>query len=58
VKALACELSAATGVPLLKWSCKDLATELIGRQVVESISDDTIWRILSKAAIKPWLHRS
>lgn len=58
VKALACELPATSGVPLSKWSCKDLAGEIVKRQVVESISPDTIWRILTGDAIRPWLHRS
>lgn len=58
VKALACELPATTGVPLSKWTCAELAREIVDRQVVESISADTIWRILIHDAIKPWLYRS
>jgi hypothetical protein len=58
VKALACELPATTGVPLSKWSCAELAREAIERQIVEIISADTVWRILTRDAIKPWLHRS
>jgi hypothetical protein len=58
VKALACELPATTGVPLSKWSCTELAREVVDRKVVGSISAGTVWRILSKDAIKPWLHRS
>lgn len=58
VKALACELPATTGVPLSKWTCAELAREIVDRQVVESISADTIWRILTHDAIKPWLYRS
>jgi hypothetical protein len=58
VKALACELPATTGVPLSKWSCAELAREVVDRQLVESISADTVWRILTHDAIKPWLHRS
>jgi hypothetical protein len=58
VKALACELPATTGVPLSKWSCAELAREVIGRHAVDAISADTIWRILTDDAIKPWLHRS
>jgi hypothetical protein len=58
VKALACELPATTGVPLSKWSCAELAREVIERQIVEIISADTVWRILTHDAIKPWLHRS
>lgn len=58
VKALACELPATTGVPLTKWSCAELAREIMDRAVVKSISPDTIWRILCHDAIKPWLYRS
>jgi transposase len=58
VKALACELPATTGVPLSKWSCAELAREAIERQIVEIISADTVWRILTHDAIKRWLHRS
>jgi hypothetical protein len=58
VKALACELPATTGVPLSKWSCTELAREVVDRKVVGSISAGTVWLILSKDAIKPWLHRS
>jgi transposase len=31
VKALACHLPAETGVPLARWSCPDLAAEVVGR---------------------------
>ncbi len=58
VKALACELPATTGVPLSKWSCAELAREVVERKVAGSISAATVWRILKKDAIKPWLHRS
>jgi hypothetical protein len=58
VKALACELPATTGVPLSKWSCTELAREVVERKVAGSISAATVWRVLTKDAIKPWLHRS
>jgi transposase len=57
-KQLACELPATTGVPLSRWSCVELARELVGRGVVTSISSATIWRILTGDAIRPWFHRS
>jgi transposase len=57
VKALACQLPASTGVPLSRWSCKDLAAELVGQSVVEAISASTVWRILDSDAIRPWLHK-
>jgi len=57
-KQLACELPATTGVPLSRWSCAELARELILRGVVGFISAATIWRILTSDAIRPWFHRS
>jgi transposase len=58
VKALACQLPAETGVPLSRWSCPDLATEVIGRGIAETISASTVRRILASDAIKPWQYRS
>jgi transposase len=58
VKELACELPATTGVPLSRWSCIELARELVARNVVEAISASTVWRVLRDDAIRPWLHRS
>jgi transposase len=58
IKALACELPATMGVPLSKWSCTDLAREVVERKVAGSISAAAVCRVLTKDAIKPWLHRS
>lgn len=58
IKALACELPATTGVPLSRWTCAELARELILRGVVAFISAATIWRTLRSDAIKPWLYQS
>ena len=55
---MACELPAASGVPLSRWSSAELAREAIGRGIVEQISGVTVWRWLSQDAIKPWQHRS
>ena len=57
-KQLACELPTITGVPLSRWSCAELARELVGRGVVAAISAATIWRFLVCDAIRPWFHRS
>ena len=57
VKALACQLPATSGVPLSRWSCAELAYELVERGLVESISPATVWRILDADAICPWRHR-
>jgi hypothetical protein len=58
VIAMACELPAASGVPLSRWSAAELAREAVTRGIVEQISDVTVWRWLSQDAIKPWQHRS
>jgi transposase len=58
VKALACQLPAATGVPLSRWSSAELARELVTREVVPAISAATVWRTLRKDAIRPWYYRS
>ena len=58
IKALACSLPATSGVPLSRWSCSELAAELVTREVVAGISPSTVWRILDRDAIRPWFHRS
>ena len=45
-------------MPLSRWSCTELALELIARGVVAAISAATVWRILVTDAIRPWFHRS
>jgi hypothetical protein len=58
IKALACELPATSGVPLSRWSCAELARQLILAGVVGFISAATVWRVLRGDAIRPWYHRS
>lgn len=58
VTALACTLPAETGIPLSRWSSTELAGEAVARGVVEAISASTVHRMLSRAVIKPWQHRS
>jgi transposase len=57
VKALACEPPAASGKPLARWTCPELAREAaaIGIAVV---SPSSVRRWLADDAIKPWQHRS
>jgi hypothetical protein len=43
IKALACEPPATTGVPLSRWSCVELARELMITGVVAAISAATVW---------------
>jgi len=57
VKAFACELPSTYGVPLSRWSRRDLAAAVIQSGCVASISGTTIWRWLNEDAIKPWQHR-
>ena len=58
VKALACELPAATGLPLSRFSRRDLVREITRRGIVAQISGTTLWRWLDQDAIRPWHHRS
>jgi transposase len=57
-KAMACQLPAEQGVPLSCWTCPELAAEAIARGIVESVSASTVWRWLTRDALKPWQHRS
>ncbi|MBT2476846.1 IS630 family transposase [Streptomyces sp. ISL-94] len=58
VKALACQLPAETGTPLSRWSCPELAREVVARRIAGSISASTVRRWLAGDALKPWQHRS
>ena len=58
VKALACELPHQHGLPLSRYSGRDLVREVTRRGLVASISGRTIWRWLDEDAIRPWQHRS
>ena len=57
IKALACELPAARGLPLSRLSVSDVALEARRCGIVASISDKTVWRWLHEDAIRPWQHR-
>jgi transposase len=58
VKSLACQLPATTGAPLSRWSCPELAREVMAQGVAEAISASTVRRWLAREAIKPWQYRS
>jgi len=58
VKAVACELPSERGIPLSRFSTREIATEVIRRGIVAEISGSTIWRWLNEDAIKPWQYRS
>ena len=57
VKALACELPAALGVPLSRFSTADVVREAQRTGIVATASDTTVWRWLHEDAIRPWQHR-
>ncbi len=58
VKALACQLPATLGVPLSRFSRRELRRHVLEQGIVAEISGTTIWRWLSQDAIRPWSHRS
>jgi hypothetical protein len=51
-------LPARLGLPLSRFHLPDLRAALIGRGIVATISDKTIWRWLAADAIRPWAHLS
>jgi transposase len=53
---IACEMPEKYGRSLCLWDCTELARELIRRSVVESISPQTVQRILNSHKLKPWRH--
>jgi hypothetical protein len=57
IKAIACELPAKYGIPLSRWSTKDIVNHVRQSGLVASISGSTVWRWLHEDAIKPWQHR-
>ena len=46
------------GIPLSRYSTRDLARVVVDRGITPSISGTTIWRWLARDAIRPWFHRS
>jgi transposase len=58
VVALACQLPAATGVPLSRWTGPELAAELASTGPPAQISPSSILRILAEHPIKPWQYQS
>jgi hypothetical protein len=44
-------------VPLPRWDCPQLPRAAVGQGVVASVSDTTIWGLLSAGAIRRWQHR-
>ena len=58
VKALACELPAASGVPLARWTCPELARRAAASGISPAPSTSTVRRWLAADALKPWQHQS
>jgi len=59
VAALACQLPAATGVPLAHWTGPELAAELAARNLVSiAVSASSVRRILAEHPVKPWQYQS
>ena len=58
VVALACQLPAATGVPLARWSGPELAAEITQAGLASPISPSSVLRILAEHPIKPWQYQS
>ena len=56
--ALACQLPAATGVPLARWSGPELAAEITRAGLAGQISASSVLRILAEHPIKPWQYQS
>jgi hypothetical protein len=58
IKALACELPRALGLPFSRWSIPAFRHEVMKRGLVASVGETTLWRWLTEDAIRPWCHRS
>lgn len=59
VVALACQLPAATGVPLSRWTGPELKRELEAQALVSApLSVSSLLRILAENPVKPWRYQS
>jgi DDE superfamily endonuclease len=58
VKALVCELPHRLGLPLSRFSLAEIQREVIAEGLVAQISGATLWRWLSRDALRPWRHRT
>jgi len=58
VKAIACQLPVERGLPLSRFSLREIQAEVEQCPLITSISTGTIWRILNNDAIRPWYHQS
>ena len=53
---MACEMPDLRGRSLSQWDCQELARQLEAEGVVDSISGQSVWRILNNHRLKPWRH--
>ena len=58
VVALACQLPAATGVPLSRWTGPELLAEIIKAGLGRQLSVSSVLRILAEHPVKPWQYQS
>ena len=58
VVALACQLPAATGVPLSRWTGPELLAEIIKAGLARQLSASSVLRILAEHPVKPWQYQS
>ena len=58
VVALACQLPAATGVPLSRWTGPELLTEVRRAGTADDLSASSVLRILAGHPVKPWQYQS
>ena len=58
VVALACQLPAATGVPLAHWTGPELAAELAARGLASPMPASSVLRILAEHPVRPWQYQS
>jgi hypothetical protein len=57
IKALACELPHRRSLPLSRFSLAEIQREVVAEGIVAQVSGTTLWRWLSRDAIRPWRHR-
>ena len=53
---MACEMPDLRGRSLSQWDCTELARQLVAEEVVDSISPQSVRRILDSHRLKPWRH--
>jgi transposase len=58
VVALACQLPAATGVPLSRWTGPELLAEITKAGLAGQLSVSSVLRILAEHPVKPWRYQS